>query len=175
MDASLVCCTHWKEHQKDVRSGGREGTGISEKQDCIFATELWYYASLIVYNKTLACYNPFSYFLSAKQWFTKTWSWAAAFSSLVQCPISIILLCLYREHCFVPSDVLQEDTCHVTGTPFHAAVWDLASPLHLNWSVILGQALDRKLCWESVAAKVCVTLFPEVCPAAGLEIQSCFL
>lgn len=175
MEASLVCCMHWKEHQKEVRSGGREGTGISEKKDCVFATELWYYASLITYNKTLACYNPFSYFLSVKQWFTKTWSRAAAFSSPPQCPISIILLCLYRECCFLPSDVLQEDTCQVTSAPFHTAVWDLVSRLHLNWSVILGQALDTKLCWESAAAKVCVTLRSGVCPAAGLELQSCFL
>lgn len=175
MEASLVCCMHWKQHQKEVRSGGREGTGISEKKDCVFATELWYYASLITYNKTLVCYNPFSYFLSVKQWFTKTWSWAAAFSSPPQCPISIILLFLYRECCFLPSDVLQEDTCQVTSTPFHTAVWDLVSRLHLNQSVILGQALDTKLCWQSAAAKVCVTLRPGVCPAAGLELQSCFL
>lgn len=70
----------------------RESTGISEKQDHVFAVKLWYYASLIPYNKILACYNPCSYFLSAKQWFTKTWSQAPALSSPPQCSISIFLM-----------------------------------------------------------------------------------
>jgi len=58
----------------------------------------------------------------------------------------------YREHCSVPSDILQEDTFQVTSAPFHTAVWDLVSWLHLYWSPGQKTVLRIRCCkslWDS--------------------------